>query len=213
MATTKTTPSGSVPTSAQAQNTQYQWESKPQHVLPSALNESVIDSMLGNNVLETGGVIPQEQEHLWAVKPPTSNEFLVPGSPKLNKVDVVHGPRARTPPPLLSHQPVCFNSEEEEYGYYIASGDQLELEDGFLLSQLGDGRDPSVTQQATMRYLPDPYGEDSDERNRLQNGGETSFGGSLEFFCASFLESWDVGIQQTVETIGCDRETSGQAWR
>lgn len=208
MATKTTVPSGGVPTSAQNQTTPHQWESKPQDILPSAWNESVLNNVLGND-----GVILQEQEHLRAAGPPTSNEFLVPESPKLNKVDVVRGPTARTPPPLLSHQPVCFNLEEEEYGYYIASGDQLELEDGFLLSQLGDGRDPSVTQQATMRYLPDPYGEDRGERNRPQNGKETSFGGSLEFFCASFFESWDIGIQKIVGTTGCDREASGQIGR
>ncbi|CAG9979792.1 unnamed protein product [Clonostachys byssicola] len=213
MATKTTTPSGSVPTSAQGQTTQYQWESRPQDILPSALNESVLHNVLGNNVLENDGVILQEQEHLWALEPPTLNEFLVPGSPKLNKVDVVRGPRARTPPPPVSHQPVCFNSEEEEYGYYIASEDQLQLEDGFLLSQLGDGRDPSVAQQATMRYLPNPYGEESAERDRPQNGGEASFRGSLEFFSASFLESWDIGIQKTVGTTGCDREAPGQIGR
>lgn len=208
MATTKTTSSGTVPTSAQDETTQYLWESKPQDILPSAWNESVLSNVLAND-----GVILQEQEHIWAAKPPTSNEFPLPESPELKKVDVVCGPRARTPPPLLSHQPVCFNSEEEDFGYYIASEDQFKLEDGFLLSQLGEGRDPSVAQQATMRYLPDPYGEESGGRNRPRNGGETSFRGPLEFFSASFFESWDIGIQQTVETTGCGRETSGQRGR
>ncbi|CAH0040422.1 unnamed protein product [Clonostachys solani] len=206
--TTTKTPSGSVPVSDQDQTTQYQWESGPQDILPSAWDESVLNNVLGNDNMSL-----KEQEHIWTVKPPTSNEFLLPGSPKLNKAQVVRGPTARTPSPLLSHQPVCFNSEEEEYGYYIASEDHLQLEDGFLLSQLGDGRDPSVAQQATMRYLPDRYSEGGAGRDRPHNGGETSFRGSLEFFSASFFESWDIGIQKSVETTGCGRETSGQTGR
>ncbi|VUC20060.1 unnamed protein product [Clonostachys rosea] len=205
-------PSSATPTSAEDYTDQYRWESRPQDISPSVWDEAFF-----NNVLGTGDVIKQEQQHIWAVKPSTSSEFLLPESPKLKQVEVVRGPTSRTPPPLLSHQPAYFNSEEEDCGFYIAPEDQLQLADGFLLSQLSNGQDPSVAQQATMRYLPDQFGEGSAEGARSQNARETSFetsfGGSLEFFSNSFFKNWDMGIQDTVKTAGCSRENSGKTGR